>query len=77
MKVRPPTYFNRKVGDRFTYRGVVHRVVAIHQLKDNRLAGASSTVGDRQGWGAFANPAPHHQMTGGCLKWQRRAEKLV
>ena len=27
----PPTYFNRKVGDRFIYRGVVHRVVAIHQ----------------------------------------------
>ena len=28
---RPPTYFNRKVGDRFIYRGVIHRVVAIHQ----------------------------------------------
>ena len=28
---RPPTYFNRKVGDQFTYRGVIHRVVAIHQ----------------------------------------------
>ena len=28
---RPPTYFNRKVGDQFIYRGVVHRVVAIHQ----------------------------------------------
>ena len=30
---RPPTYFNRKVGDRFIYRGVVHRVVAIHRQK--------------------------------------------
>ena len=30
-EVRPPTYFNRKVGDKFIYRGVVHRVVAIHQ----------------------------------------------
>ena len=43
MKPKPPTYFNRKVGDQFTYRGVVHRVVAIHQFKDNRLAGASDT----------------------------------
>ena len=31
MKERPPTYFNRKVGDQFIYRGVVHRVVAIHR----------------------------------------------
>ena len=30
-EVQPPTYFNRKVGDRFIYRGVIHRVVAIHQ----------------------------------------------
>ena len=31
LPIRPPTYFNRKVGDQFIYRGVVHRVVAIHQ----------------------------------------------
>ena len=31
---RPPTYFNRKVGDQFIYRGVVHRVVAIHRQKE-------------------------------------------
>ena len=34
-KVRPPTYFNRKVGDQFVFRGVIHRVVAIHRRGDD------------------------------------------
>ena len=59
---RPPTYLNRKVGDRFIYRGVEHRVVAIHQIKDNRLAGASSKWATGMGGDLFRRGGPRHHL---------------
>ena len=62
-KPQPPTYFNRKVGDKFIYRGETHRVVAIHSRPKRETRPKGLQCYDCRDFQP-ALPAPHDSATG-------------